>query len=322
MADDIELVGCVNKTTGEVEYTFEHLCFGPQESCEDNSACSLLVCFEQSGLNEGQVSLTVLNSLCDDTFYGCLEDTEAPNIGKFIITIPKECSYLCCGCVDQTFEQDCFANDEVPESMYIKVTGVEQCEGVGAGPVSDFNDQWICLPLITDPDFDCPGNNFFANQCDLLYQCSEFVGKSGTTYIISYCMDWPFGEGGNTVFAIHDFLLPLVVSDNTYFWWNDSGTANPIAADICVTTGTNLHVSCQLTYFGKNGTFIAVPCAICEDSPAWDKDTTYVVPDLVFHTEDEEDICYVCIQGHGPDPDDHEPGVAVDWEEYWERFQV
>ena len=272
------IYGCVED---DFSITVEH-----GDPMPDSPNCVYSACMIWEGVHARQVSITIDNLNCSDTYYGCVNWATK----KFRISVPEICSWLCCECGTESFSNSCYATDEVPKAMYVKFSGVKFCNGA---PVTDLNDKWICLPRRTGLGY---GNYPYGTY-------GWWRGDSGNQWEFDYRLVYGGTDGRMVV------RRNAAAGSRWIFMAH-----NPVPDPMCFKYSDNMTVDYCAIFGGYDGHFIATECDICVTGTDWVISTDYDVSDTVLN----DGACYICIQDHTSSSSD-EPGTGANWEDYWEE---
>lgn len=97
--------------------------------------CEHTGCFVASGEHAGQIQVTIVNELCNDTYYGCID----PITGNFQIEVPE---VGCCQYEDGVCDAESANPVTIPFYIIVKFSGIKLCDGT---PWEVLNDKCFCL---------------------------------------------------------------------------------------------------------------------------------------------------------------------------------
>ncbi|MFA5381907.1 MAG: hypothetical protein WC356_01990 [Candidatus Micrarchaeia archaeon] len=142
--------GCLNLSTKQVVFQ--------GEACDSGDYTG---CYVSSGIHEGQISVTISEANCDDTYYACFNS----GTGQFNLTIPDDC------CIEYGTDCGyCGVPTNTPKYISITFSGISLCDCIiGSGSWSNYSlyNLWnfdINDTFILTQDGNCEWNKYIGTN--------------------------------------------------------------------------------------------------------------------------------------------------------------
>jgi len=224
---DITITGCVDWTTGKLEFDMD-------SDCDSGDGPTLEGCIERdSGENFGKVKVVITGraAACNGTYYGCVDWTT----GKFEIDIPEECCYATsCAYCD---------TDLTPQFVTVRIAGVADCScatdtilNAGYADVFGCIQQDAASISTEDAASNINGDYILVqtggDECRWEYSDTEEIGTL-RKYVDSYCADELYNESGCTQkgWPLNNRLLYLVAQSGELAFHGEFGEGGIIRGD-------------------------------------------------------------------------------------------